>query len=296
MAYEYVRLYTGKLFRLTHTGIKVSSRFASNINTNGPASNLAVAVAIANPQPAILVVTAIVENGYKTYSITQPPGGPVQTKIKLDASNQYTIGEFQAIEKPKIHPEPVFRNLIVEEHTGSVSWYAPLSLEPGVVSDSLGIKGRVFAQACNKTGCLPPKNHPFVARLGTSPVQLPKVKPLDPAKLALATSNPPPPNEVPTVNTTPEIVTGSRNAQEMASREGALGAFIKGTITTLLATPCSGPFLRTAVGFALGSAPQNHLYDLHVHGTGNGGPLFVYRVPTQSDSIPSETWGLDGYL
>lgn len=416
-----------------------------------PISTEAVIVAAQGDQPAILVVTATVESGYKTYSITQPPGGPVQTKINFDASVQYTIGEFQAIEKPKIHPEPVFGNLLVEEHTGSVSWYAPLSLEPGVVSDSLGIKGRVFAQACNKTGCLPPKNHPFVARLGTSPVQLPKVKPLDPAKLALATSNPTPQNEVPAVNSTPEVVTesndtpagivahsappmggeprasydigqltpqskdsspsslplmigaavlagfilnfmpcvlpviglkllsfleqggknprrvlmlnvwyslgilsvfwalagitivlrlwfgqsfgwgqqysydgfnialisivfvmalsflgvwdipipgfaGSRNAQEMASREGALGAFIKGTITTLLATPCSGPFLGTAVGFALGSAPEITFTIFTFMGLGMAAPyLFIGFQPNLIRFLPKPGAWMDTF-
>lgn len=416
-----------------------------------PISTESVIVAAQGDQPAILVVKAIVKNGYKIYSITQPPGGPVQTKIKLDASDQFTIGEFQAIEKPKIHPEPIFRNLLVEEHTGSVSWYAPLSLEPRVVSDSLEIKGSVFAQACNKTGCLPPKNHPFVARLGTSPVQLPKVQPFDPAKLALATSNLPPPNEVPTVNTPPEIVTesnttpagiaaqsapqvggeprasydigqltpqskdtlssslplmigaavlagfilnfmpcvlpviglkllsfleqggknprrvlmlnvwyslgivsvfwtlagitivlrlwfgqsfgwgqqysydgfnialisivfvmalsflgvwdipipgfaGSRNAQEMASREGALGAFIKGTITTLLATPCSGPFLGTAVGFALGSAPEITFTIFTFMGLGMAAPyLFIGFQPNLIRFLPKPGAWMDTF-
>lgn len=44
---------------------------------------------------------------------------------------------------------------------------------------------------------------------------------------------------------------GGHSAQKVAEKEGASGAFVKGIITTLLATPCSGPGLATAVGFAL---------------------------------------------
>lgn len=44
---------------------------------------------------------------------------------------------------------------------------------------------------------------------------------------------------------------GGNSAQKLAEKEGASGAFVKGIITTLLATPCSGPGLATAVGFAL---------------------------------------------
>lgn len=393
--------------------------------SGAPISAEAVIVAAQGDQPAILVVTASIEEGYKTYSITQPPGGPVRTKIKRDASDRYTIGEFLAVEEPKIHPEPVFDNLLVEEHVGSVSWFAPLSLAPGVAIESLEIKGKVFAQACNKTGCLPPKDHPFVAKLGKSPVPLPKVKPLASDTIANETSTTPPSITPPTGESSPSTTSpstspvvdqpqanydvkqlspqskdsasssllwmvcaavlagfilnfmpcvlpviglkllsfleqggknprrvlmlnvwyslgilsvfwalagitivlrlwfgqsfgwgqqysydgfnialisivfvmalsflgvweipipgfaGSRNAQEMASKEGALGAFIKGTITTLLATPCSGPFLGTAVGFALVSAPEITFLIFTFMGLGMAAPYLLIGLRPQ---------------
>ncbi|MGC3969063.1 MAG: cytochrome c biogenesis protein CcdA [Pirellulales bacterium] len=48
---------------------------------------------------------------------------------------------------------------------------------------------------------------------------------------------------------------GSRGVQQASSKEGLGGAFVKGAITTVLATPCSGPFLGTAVAFALRESP-----------------------------------------
>jgi len=44
---------------------------------------------------------------------------------------------------------------------------------------------------------------------------------------------------------------GSGKANEIAAKEGALGAFSKGMLTTVLATPCSGPFLGPVFGFTL---------------------------------------------
>ena len=44
-------------------------------------------------------------------------------------------------------------------------------------------------------------------------------------------------------------------AGELASREGASGAFFNGVLATILATPCSAPFLGFALGFAFTQPP-----------------------------------------
>lgn len=44
---------------------------------------------------------------------------------------------------------------------------------------------------------------------------------------------------------------GSGKATEIAGREGMSGAFAKGALTTILATPCSGPFLGPVFGYTL---------------------------------------------
>jgi thiol:disulfide interchange protein/DsbC/DsbD-like thiol-disulfide interchange protein len=49
---------------------------------------------------------------------------------------------------------------------------------------------------------------------------------------------------------------GSSTATKLAHREGFFGAFSKGVLTTVLATPCSGPFLGTVFGFTLKQPPQ----------------------------------------
>jgi thiol:disulfide interchange protein len=44
---------------------------------------------------------------------------------------------------------------------------------------------------------------------------------------------------------------GSGNVQAAAAQEGPLGAFLKGVVTTILATPCTAPFMATAVAWAV---------------------------------------------
>lgn len=48
---------------------------------------------------------------------------------------------------------------------------------------------------------------------------------------------------------------GSGKAAELAAKEGAAGAFFKGALSTLLATPCSAPFLGTAVAWGMIQPP-----------------------------------------
>jgi len=44
---------------------------------------------------------------------------------------------------------------------------------------------------------------------------------------------------------------GSSKAHGLTTKEGLSGAFFKGVITTLLATPCTGPFMAPAISWAL---------------------------------------------
>ena len=64
-------------------------------------------------------------------------------------------------------------------------------------------------------------------------------------------------------------------ASELASKEGASGAFFNGILATALATPCSAPFLAGALGFAFAQpAPIIVLMFLSV-GTGLAAPYVI---------------------
>lgn len=119
-------------------------------------------------KPGELFVTAKIAPGWHIYSITQAPKGPTPSQIKVDPSDEYEVaGPFQASPEPERKPEPIFDNLVVETHHGTVTWRAAVRLAEGVDPQSLKIEGRLFAQPCDATRCLAPQDFPFVAALGT---------------------------------------------------------------------------------------------------------------------------------
>jgi thiol:disulfide interchange protein DsbD len=75
-----------------------------------------------------------------------------------------------------------------------------------------------------------------------------------------------------------EVTLGGRTmgaASELASRGGAPGAFFNGVLATLLATPCSAPFLGVALGFAFTAQPAVILATLLMVGLGLAAPYVV---------------------
>ena len=143
---------------------------------------------------AELFIAATIQSGWHIYSITQAPGGPVATKIKLDASDAYRLlGDFQTQPPPNKKKEPVFDNLLVETHKGRVKWFAAIRLAAGVDPARVKISGRLTVQPCQADQCLPPHDLPFVAALSRdaartvpaiSPVPAPPALPPVPPALA----------------------------------------------------------------------------------------------------------------
>lgn len=119
---------------------------------------------------ATLSITAEIEEGWHTYSLTQEPGGPVRTTITVNESKQFKLGEFTPSPKPKKHvDQSVFKGVMLEEHEGKVTWSAPIELAAGVDPKSIKISGKVNAMACEQQ-CLPPKDYRFTAKyVGSQP-------------------------------------------------------------------------------------------------------------------------------
>jgi thiol:disulfide interchange protein/DsbC/DsbD-like thiol-disulfide interchange protein len=83
-------------------------------------------------------------------------------------------------------------------------------------------------------------------------------------------------------------VIGGDKAGQAAAREGLAGVFFSGAFATLLATPCSAPFLGGAVAYAF-SAPTTHLFLIFtVIGLGLAAPfLGVAFAPSLSRFLPA---------
>jgi thiol:disulfide interchange protein DsbD len=68
---------------------------------------------------------------------------------------------------------------------------------------------------------------------------------------------------------------GRGTAMELAEQEGFVGAFSKGVVTTLLATPCTGPFLGTALTLLLRQTPAVVFAAFTSMGLGMAAPYLV---------------------
>ncbi|MCX7429264.1 MAG: protein-disulfide reductase DsbD family protein [Planctomycetia bacterium] len=151
-------------------GTGIGSLFGNSLQ--GPNKVVSVSAWLSPPadgKPARLSVTATVQPAWHIYSLTQPPGGPRATAIKLEPSSAYRLaGAFQPNVPPEKKQEPVFDNLTVESHHGSVTWEAPLEIAPGVDPATLKITGAVNAQPCDAKSCLRPQDFAFTATLEDS--------------------------------------------------------------------------------------------------------------------------------
>ena len=131
-------------------------------------------------KPSELFITARIKPGWHIYSITQPApgpaGGPLRSQIKLVEADQYKLsGDLVAAPAPDKKKEPVFDNLVIETHHGTVDWHAPIQFAEGVDPAKLKIEGRLYAQPCDAGSCLRPQHFPFTAVLGPG-VELPREK------------------------------------------------------------------------------------------------------------------------
>jgi suppressor for copper-sensitivity B len=84
----------------------------------------------------------------------------------------------------------------------------------------------------------------------------------------------------------PGFATGAKST-ELSSRHGMIGAFSKGIITTLLATPCSGPFLGSALAVSLTQPAWVVLLIFFGVGLGMASPyLVIASYPAALQWIP----------
>ena len=118
-------------------------------------------------KPDTLAVTAALEEGWHLYAITQKAGGPIATRITVgEDSPRGVAGGFQPDSEPHkrmVDDVPAWKGLVIEEHSGKITWRAPL--QPGAGE----VRGSVSLQLCQDTTCLPPKTIAFTAASGGGP-------------------------------------------------------------------------------------------------------------------------------
>lgn len=71
---------------------------------------------------------------------------------------------------------------------------------------------------------------------------------------------------------------GSGSVQSAASKEGPLGAFLKGVVTTVLATPCTAPLMAAAIAWAVTQPIAINLIVFATVGLGMSSPYLLVGV------------------
>jgi len=80
---------------------------------------------------------------------------------------------------------------------------------------------------------------------------------------------------------------GSGKSADLTQREGFAGAFSKGVITTILATPCTGPFMASALAWAVSQPPVNTYAVFASVGLGMASPyLLIGAFPVLVRFLP----------
>ena len=71
---------------------------------------------------------------------------------------------------------------------------------------------------------------------------------------------------------------GSGSVQSAAAKEGPLGAFLKGVVTTVLATPCTAPLMAAAIAWAVTQPLVTNLIVFAAVGLGMASPYLLIGV------------------
>ncbi|MGN6135237.1 MAG: protein-disulfide reductase DsbD family protein [Aureliella sp.] len=106
-----------------------------------------------------LRVTATLEAPWHTYSVTQPPGGPLPTKITVPGGLVKLTKPFESDSQPLIHQEDVYPGVNIEEHAERVVWTAPFDVVGKLKAGESNFEVVVDALVCTPPpgSCLPVK-------------------------------------------------------------------------------------------------------------------------------------------
>ncbi|TWU04716.1 cytochrome c biogenesis protein CcdA [Stieleria varia] len=100
-----------------------------------------------------LVVEATLNKPWHVYSVTQDPAGPSPTVLSISGPDTVKLtGKFVADSEPDKSVSDIYKDVTIEEHSGTVAWTAPIELPTDFQSD---IAVTVAALACKTGTCVP---------------------------------------------------------------------------------------------------------------------------------------------
>jgi thiol:disulfide interchange protein DsbD len=100
-------------------------------------------------------IRAQIESGWHIYSITQPAGGPIRTKITVPDGQPFKPNGTVTGPRPRLKFDHNFE-METETYAGSVSFNVPITVASSTPVGTTQVEISVRFQGCNETICLPP--------------------------------------------------------------------------------------------------------------------------------------------
>jgi len=135
-----------------------------------------------------LLVTARIPVGWHVYSITQPPGGPIATKLRVAPTQKFRISGTIRTPLPESSLDPNF-GIETEWYEDSTSYRVPVVVVPNVPAGRHEVRALVAYQTCNARYCLPPTEDTLRASITVEGAAIASVIPPAPEESAAPTGD-----------------------------------------------------------------------------------------------------------
>ena len=133
-------------------------------NSEEPVSLLAYFKVKPGSRQGKIYIEATIEPGWHLYSVTQPPGGPTRSRMKLVDEDTFTlIGPWEPDEQPHVKFDTEIYKIDIESHEFGVIWSAPFEFKEGFDFESGEIEINYTGQTCVDSGRCIPLKMPLVA-------------------------------------------------------------------------------------------------------------------------------------
>lgn len=102
-------------------------------------------------------VIATIDEGWHLYSLEQPAGGPIPTRIGMPENQKFKLAGDIESPLPRVLFDPNF-NMDTEFYEGETVFVLPVEIAKDAPAEKNTLSVSAFFQTCNDKTCLPPKN------------------------------------------------------------------------------------------------------------------------------------------
>jgi thiol:disulfide interchange protein len=201
-----------------------------------------------------VAVTAVIEDEWHVYSVTQGPGGPIPTTIAIGAGQPFSRAGAIRGPRPVTAYDPNF-DIQTETYDGTIRLVIPVRLARDAPGTSATLRLAVSYQACTNRLCLPPRTQmldvPIRWSVSASGSQLPapgSQLPASGSQLPASGSQLPAPGSQPPASSSPP----PQAARSFGASATTWPAFLWLAITMgalSLLTPCVFPMVPITVSY-----------------------------------------------